>query len=188
MKLHRGRRLYCALAAGVAALGIGGVAYAAIPDSGGVYTACVLKNIGTIRLIDPSLPSSNFESHCTSFERQISWNQTGPTGPAGATGRAGATGPQAATGVQGATGSQGVSGPQGPTGATGAPAASFFTGRVDAVPALSLTAPARGPAPGRHTYLHTERLAASPRQTLSVATSKRSHPQTPSRHRTLTSP
>ena len=32
----------------------GGVAYAAIPDAGtGVYHACMLKNIGTIRIIDP---------------------------------------------------------------------------------------------------------------------------------------
>src|SRR5207248_5644801 len=33
----------------------GGIAYAAIPDSAGVYTACKLNATGTIRLIDPSL-------------------------------------------------------------------------------------------------------------------------------------
>ena len=29
-----------------------GIAYATIPDSGNVYTACMLKGIGTVRLID----------------------------------------------------------------------------------------------------------------------------------------
>jgi hypothetical protein len=52
-----------------------GIAYATIPDANKVYTACVLKNVGTIRLIDPSLPSSNLMSHCSSLETQVSWNQ-----------------------------------------------------------------------------------------------------------------
>src|SRR3954452_22519821 len=64
----------------------GGIAYATIPDSGGVYTACMLKNVGTIRLIDPSLPSSNLLSHCTSLETQITWNQRGQRGDSGAPG------------------------------------------------------------------------------------------------------
>ncbi|HVM56702.1 MAG TPA: hypothetical protein VMT74_04495, partial [Gaiellaceae bacterium] len=55
----------------------GGIAYATIPDSGKVYTACMLKSIGTIRLIDPSLPAHNLMSHCTSLETQVTWNQQG---------------------------------------------------------------------------------------------------------------
>ena len=55
----------------------GGVAYATIPDAGNVYTGCVLKGIGTIRLIDTSLPSSNLLGHCTSLEKQVSWNHAG---------------------------------------------------------------------------------------------------------------
>jgi Collagen triple helix repeat (20 copies) len=118
-----------------------GVAYATIPDSGGVYTACMLKNIGTVRLIDPSLPSKNLMSHCLSPETQITWNQkgqpgatgpagapgakgdTGPAGPAGAKGDTGPAGPAGATGATGATGSagpQGETGPAGPKGDTGA--------------------------------------------------------------------
>src|SRR4051812_47131931 len=58
-------------------------AYAAIPDSGGVFTACKLNATGTIRLIDKSLPSSSLLSHCTSLEQEISWSQTGPKGDKG---------------------------------------------------------------------------------------------------------
>ena len=116
----------------VAALAIaGGVAYAAIPDGAGVYTACKLKATGTIRLIDTSLPDTNLLGHCTSFETQISWNaqgqpgaagpqgpkgDPGDTGPQGPKGDAGGTGPQ---GPAGATGPAGPAGPQGPRGATG---------------------------------------------------------------------
>jgi type VI secretion system Hcp family effector len=89
----------------------GGIAYAAIPDGGNVYTACMLKSTGTIRLIDPSLPSSNLMSHCTPLEQQLSWNQVGQPGAAGAKG---------ATGAQGAKGDVGATGPQGPKGDAGA--------------------------------------------------------------------
>jgi hypothetical protein len=107
--LLRGR-LTVVVVAAIAALVAGGVAaYATIPDGNGVYTACVLKGIGTLRLVDPSLPHSNFASHCTQLEQQITWNQTGPTGPAGATGRPGATGPTGTTGPQGPSGTAGLS-------------------------------------------------------------------------------
>jgi hypothetical protein len=125
----------------VAALAIaGGVAYAAIPDGAGVYTACKLKATGTIRLIDTSLPDTNLLGHCTSFETQISWNaqgqpgaagpqgpkgdpgDTGPQGPKGDTGETGPQGPKGDTGdtgPQGPKGDAGGTGPQGPAGATG---------------------------------------------------------------------
>ncbi len=114
---------------------VGGVAYATIPDGGHVYTGCMLKNIGTMRLIDPSLPAGNLMSHCTALETQISWNQSGQAGPAGPAGDTGATGPQGDagpagpagpqgpkgdTGDAGATGATGPAGPEGPNGATGA--------------------------------------------------------------------
>ena len=70
-------------------LAVAGAAYAAIPDGAGVYTACRLNNVGTIRLIDPSGPSTSLLSHCTSFETKITWNQQGP---AGAPGKDGANG------------------------------------------------------------------------------------------------
>ncbi|MGZ6637135.1 MAG: hypothetical protein ACXVII_30010, partial [Solirubrobacteraceae bacterium] len=93
MKALFGRRrwrLAVLVVAGLAA--VGGVAFATIPDANKVYTACVLKNVGTIRLIDPSLPSSNLMGHCTSLETQISWNQQGQAGAAGPQGPKGDTG------------------------------------------------------------------------------------------------
>ena len=99
-----------------------GVAYATIPDSGGVYTACMLKNVGTVRLIDPTLPASNLMSHCSSLETQITWNQQGqpgPQGPAGAAGPAGPQGPKGGTGDAGPAGPQGPAGPAGPVGPQG---------------------------------------------------------------------
>lgn len=110
MKFALGRR-GLVLVAVVAALGlVAGIAYSAIPDGGGVYTACMLKSTGTIRLIDPSLPSSNLMGHCASVETQVSWNQVGQQGSKGATGN---------QGVQGKTGTTGAQGPKGDPGASG---------------------------------------------------------------------
>jgi len=76
----------------------GGIAYATIPDSGNVFHACMLNNIGTVRLIDRSLPSGSLMSHCTSFETEVAWNQTGQQGPPGVQGPAGPAGPAGPTG------------------------------------------------------------------------------------------
>ncbi|MEA2509077.1 MAG: hypothetical protein QOG21_1159, partial [Actinomycetota bacterium] len=78
-----------------------GVAYAAIPDSTGVYTACKLNAAGTIRLIDPSLPSTNVLGHCTSLETLITWNQKGLKGDPGANGANGSPGTPGADGKNG---------------------------------------------------------------------------------------
>lgn len=76
-----------------AALGVaGGAAYATIPDNSRGYTACVLNKVGTVRLIDPSLPATNPQSHCTSLETTITWNQQGQPGPQVPKGDAGAHG------------------------------------------------------------------------------------------------
>ncbi len=77
----------------------GGIAYAAIPDAGKTFTACMLKNVGTVRLIDTSLAAGNLMSHCTALETQISWNQSGQPGPAGQPGPQGATGPAGSNGT-----------------------------------------------------------------------------------------
>jgi hypothetical protein len=79
----------------------GGGAYATIPGPDNVYTACMLKGVGTIRLIDKSLPSTNLMSHCTDKETEISWNQAGQPGPPG---------PQGAKGGPGAPGTNGTDG------------------------------------------------------------------------------
>jgi hypothetical protein len=80
-----------AAAIAVAALAGAGIAYATIPGAGAVYTACMLKNVGTVRLIDPTLPPSNLMSHCTSLESQMSWNQQGQPGTPGSPGQDGAS-------------------------------------------------------------------------------------------------
>jgi hypothetical protein len=101
----------------------GGIAYASVPNSAGVYTACKLNATGTIRLIDTSLPPTHLLGHCTSFETQINWNQQGQPGPRGPIGPAGPAGPAGARGadstVPGPTGAQGVTGGQGPAGPQG---------------------------------------------------------------------
>jgi hypothetical protein len=72
----------------LAALLSTGVAYATIPDSNGVYTACKLNATGTIRLIDPTI--SGALGRCsTSFETPITWGQKGPKGDSGSPGAKG---------------------------------------------------------------------------------------------------
>jgi hypothetical protein len=81
----------------------GSVAWAAIPGDGGVYTACMLKNVGTVRLIDKSLPPGNLMSHCKpALEVEITWNRQGPQG---------LQGPQGIQGPKGDKGDQGDPGP-----------------------------------------------------------------------------
>lgn len=79
MTIRIGRRGLVGLAVLVVLVVGVGIGYAAIP-SGGVYTACLYKNLGTIRLIDPSLPHSSLMSRCLSDETQLTWSQTGPQG------------------------------------------------------------------------------------------------------------
>src|SRR3954465_6704980 len=94
-----------------------GVAYSAIPDGNGVYTACKLNATGTVRLIDPGV--SGVLGHCNaSLETQISWNQKGQPGAAGATGP---QGPPGTAGAAGAAGKDGINGTNGVAGKDGAP-------------------------------------------------------------------
>ena len=120
--MRRKRLIATAAGALLAAAIAGGVAYATIPSDTNVFTACMLKNVGTIRLIDPSLPSSSLMSHCTSLEAQVAWNQkgqpgaAGPLGPAGPAGRDGQDGAQCAP-TDPACRTQGRQGGPGPAGA-----------------------------------------------------------------------
>jgi len=93
----------------------GGVALAAIPDSSGVINGCYQKNVGNLRVIDPSAGDS-----CRPSEIAISWSQTGPQGPQGPPGPQGPKGDTGATGATGPAGPAGPAGPKGDTGATGA--------------------------------------------------------------------
>jgi hypothetical protein len=103
------KRLLTAAAGTLVAAAIAGVAWAAIPGPGNVYTACMLKSIGTIRLIDKSLPASSLMSRCADKEIEISWNQAGQPGPAGPQGAKGEPGAPGTNGTNGTDGKDGVS-------------------------------------------------------------------------------
>ncbi|MGO9910652.1 MAG: hypothetical protein ACLPQS_05760 [Acidimicrobiales bacterium] len=135
------------VAAGLAATVLaGGVAVAAsetpgLASSSKIY-ACYSDRTGALSHLDyPKV------KQCSSAEKLISWNASGPegargakgsqgaigaqgakgtqgargaAGPQGAQGAQGGAGPQGARGAQGAAGAQGSAGPQGPTGPQGA--------------------------------------------------------------------
>src|SRR3954463_12070232 len=86
-----------------------GVAYSAIPDGNGVYTACKLNATGTIRLIDPGV--SGVLGRCNAWlGTRISLDQKGQPGAAGAQGPAGADGRDGLNGKDGAPGAPGIDG------------------------------------------------------------------------------
>jgi hypothetical protein len=117
-----GRRSVAIGAAVLAALGLAaGLAYAKIPGPGNVFSACMLNNVGTIRLIDKSLPDSNLMSHCKAgLETEVSWNQKGDPGIPGPAGKDGAPGKDGARGADGTTGRDGAPGKDGAPGQDGA--------------------------------------------------------------------
>jgi hypothetical protein len=104
-----GRRL--ALVALLALVGAG-IAYAAIPDSGGVIHGCYSTKNGALRVIDSA-------AKCANGEVALNWNQQGPRGNPGPTGPQGPKGDAGAAGPQGAPGPAGAQGPKGATGAAG---------------------------------------------------------------------
>lgn len=91
------------LVAGIA-LGVANDALASIPDSGGTIHGCYQSpppaHGANLQVIDTGNGGS-----CGGGMVSLTWNQTGPQGPAGA------TGPQGPQGAAGATGSQGPAGP-----------------------------------------------------------------------------
>jgi len=111
------RKLWLGVTAALAlALGTG-VAFASIPDSGGVIHACYNKTSGKLRVTDATNPK--LAACLPSSETSVDWNQEGPAGPAGATGPKGDTGATGPAGPQGVPGAVGSPGPKGDTGATG---------------------------------------------------------------------
>jgi len=96
---------------------LAGAAWAAIPDSSGQFHGCVNSRTGVLRIIDPA--KTGFAGQCITQEHAetaITWNQTGPQGPAGLQGPKGDTGAPGPQGPKGDTGSQGPQGAQGPAG------------------------------------------------------------------------
>jgi hypothetical protein len=106
----------------------GSVAYATIPDDGKVFHACMLNNLGTIRLIDPTLPSTNFMSKCSALESPVSWNQSGQQGIQGIQGPAGTAGADGKNGIDGKNGLDGKDGAPGTPGAAGKDGKDGLTG------------------------------------------------------------
>jgi len=118
----RRRDLIAATVGAIAATALaGGVAWAAIPGSGGTIQGCYGKIGGILRVIDPSKGQK-----CLSIEVPISWSQQGQKGDAGAAGAAGQPGSKGDQGIQGlpgtngTDGTNGLPGPKGDTGDTGA--------------------------------------------------------------------
>src|SRR4051794_14301718 len=127
--LSRGAKLLLVLVLGAAVFGVVSGVQAAIPGSSGVINGCYQKNVGNLRVIDPSAGDN-----CRPSEIAISWSQTGPQGlqgpqgPKGDTGATGAIGPQGPVGPKGDTGATGATGPQGPVGPKGDTGATGATG------------------------------------------------------------
>jgi len=59
-------------------------AAATIPDANGVYTACLLKALQTVRLIDTAVPTQRCHDR---LETKVTWSQVGPQGPVGLPGK-----------------------------------------------------------------------------------------------------
>jgi hypothetical protein len=90
------KRFIVPAAIAMAVLGGGGVAFASIPDSGGVIHGCYSAKDGTLRVIDTDAGQT-----CAKGENSLNWNQQGPQGPAGPAGPQGSPGPQGPAGVSG---------------------------------------------------------------------------------------
>ncbi len=110
------------VAAGVVAGGFG-IAVAAIPGSNGTISACYDTSSGALRVKDRDAGET-----CSTGEKAIAWNETGPTGRRGPTGPAGPKGPTGPAGPKGPTGPAGLTGAKGPTGPAGLTGAKGPTG------------------------------------------------------------
>ena len=78
-------KLAITAAVSIAALAIGGIAFAAIPDGAGAIHGCYDKQSGALRVTDTA---SNQPKSCTAKETALSWNQQGPAGEPGSDPRA----------------------------------------------------------------------------------------------------
>ena len=73
-------KLTMLLAGAVAALALGSLGWAAIPDAAGTIHGCYDRNSGQLRVTDSE---TNQPKGCTTKESPLTWNQQGPEGPAG---------------------------------------------------------------------------------------------------------
>lgn len=77
MRRLLGRRGVAAAFVALAAIAVGGIAYASIPDSKGVIHGCYRKTTGRLIVIDSG-------KGCEEGWTPLNWSQTGPAGPPGA--------------------------------------------------------------------------------------------------------
>lgn len=117
MKVTISRRLAIGGAVVATVVGAGSaVALAVDQPSSDVIQGCLRHNQGGLYnvAVNPSSPPD-----CQPHDTLISWNRTGPAGPAGPQGPKGDPGPQGPQGDPGLQGPQGDPGPQGPQGDPG---------------------------------------------------------------------
>ena len=120
------KKLTIVLAGAVAALAVGSLAFAAIPDVNGVIHGCYDKQSGLMRVTDTD---TNKPKACTTSESALDWNKQGVQGiqgvpgPQGSVGPVGPAGPQGPTGPAGPKGDKGDQGDPGPAGPATLPTA-----------------------------------------------------------------
>jgi hypothetical protein len=113
----------------LAAMLVGGIAWATIPGADGVIHGCYKAKNGQLRLIDLSSQGKHKGHHsdCGPSELAVEWNQQGPQGiqgppgPKGEKGDPGIQGPPGPPGPKGDKGDRGIQGPAGPKGDKGDP-------------------------------------------------------------------
>jgi hypothetical protein len=100
---------------------VASIAYASIPGTGGIISACYSAT-GVFGQHAITLLDTAQSAVCQTGQTLITWSQIGPpgpAGPAGPTGPTGPAGPTGQTGPAGPTGPMGATGPAGPPGPTG---------------------------------------------------------------------
>jgi hypothetical protein len=109
--MRKGMTRRLTIAASIVGLGAiaASIAYATIPDTGGVIRSCYDKDNGNVRLIDPASPVKDRNS-CRTNERALNWNMQGLKGDSGTNGTNGTNGTDGVDGSDGAPGTDGISG------------------------------------------------------------------------------
>ena len=111
---RRGSVLIGVVVAALAAMLVGGIAWATIPGADGVIHGCYKAKNGQLRLVDLSSQGKHTGHHsdCRPSELSIDWNQQGPPGIQGPPGPPGQKGDKGDPGIQGPPGPSGLSGLQ----------------------------------------------------------------------------
>ena len=87
-KRAKSRPVIAACSAALTVTALGGVAAASIPSPAGIINGCYNPGSAYVRVVDTAVGQT-----CTTAEKALNWNQTGPQGPAGPAGPQGPAGP-----------------------------------------------------------------------------------------------